>query len=180
MQNFSAKLLSGTADSQFVAQGALVDPVPGEARRGLVVARQFIPIEAFAYWIERGDLLDEIQRFAPRLAENRLSSLSLSQDPTGELQKTTGTGEWILIGSIIVAAVIFGGLLGADVLPLNVQWGAERVIRAITFVCLSAYAVFNFTWSVMHARSGRWGRAALAAVFGMLQVLFCIVLVNGA
>lgn len=174
MENFSARMLSGTADSQFVVQSAVVDPVPGEDRRGLVVARRFIPLDGFVYWVDRGDLLDEIRRFAPQVADNPLRAIPVAENQTG--QSENGKGQGVLIGSIIAGAVILGILMGSDLLPINVQWGIEKIIRVIIFVCIAIYAVFNLTWSVIYVRSGSWGRAALAALFGLMQVAFCILL----
>lgn len=37
-----------------------------DAQTRLIAERRFIPVDAFAYWLERGQLRDDLTRHAPR------------------------------------------------------------------------------------------------------------------
>lgn len=173
MENYSAKLLAGTADTQLTIHGAAIDAVPGEDRRPLVMARRFIPIEAFAYYFQNGNLLDDIRSFAPQIADQPFGDVELQAARPAE-QPTSSTGSNVMVVVIIVAAVALGLAMATDVLPENVQGMIAVALRVVILLCVAAYAVCNIAWTVSYARAGRWGKAALSALFAILQLLICL------
>ena len=180
MENYSAKLLAGTAETRITMQGVPMDFVPGEHRKGLVVDRKFIPAEAFAYYFDRGNLLADIRRYAPQIADDPLRDADLVATATETDQKPMGIAGWVALGSIVAVALTLGILMGTNSVPENVQRGAVTVIEGLIFLALGAYGVVNIVSSYNYARTGRWGRAALTAVFALLQVLICLaILGNG-
>lgn len=178
MENYSAKLLAGTADTQMIVHGAAVDAVPGEDRRPLVLARRFIPIEAFAYYVENGNLLEDIRRFAPQIADQPFGDVELQAARPHAEQTKSSTGSNVLVAVLLIAAVVLGIAMGTDVLPENVQGMLAIAFRVVILLCIAFYAVYNIVWTFSYAREGRWGKAALAAVFAIIQVLFCLAILG--
>lgn len=172
MDSFSAKLLSGTAETTLIVHGVPLDPVPGEQRRHLVQAKQFIPIEAFAYWFQHGDLLEEIRRYAPDAVEHAVRPVEAAPGEIATPRPSWATRDYFVV-AIVVGALALGLLMATNVLPVAVQRGIEKSLTGVIFVCLALYALANMYWTVGHVRNGRWGRAVLGLLFALIQILFC-------
>lgn len=103
----------------------------------LVAQQRWIPFESFAGWFERGKLLDEIRRYAPRLAEDYDR---VAPEFSAVLKRRR---KYLTIGCIL-AAVVVVALLGLTIAILA-SVPAGKTISFGTLMLILAQA----TWSIV-------------------------------
>jgi hypothetical protein len=109
----------------------------------LIAQHRFIPIEAFAYWLRRGNLLEVIGQHAPQLLSNRAGAAEVpGLRPPPKLSRTRLT----LIVAIIVLSMAAGALaaLNEDIQPVIVRVGEVMIILALTGSAVSN--VISWRW----------------------------------
>src|SRR5690606_19601184 len=104
-------------------------------RRNLIAARRFIPIDAFAHWLRRGDLRDVLREYAPTLM-TEAEAFAARVDRHAPTVTTSATAGVV----IVVLAAVFG--------ILSAVTGSEsRVVRVVAAVMAAALGILG-------ARSG--------------------------
>jgi len=141
-----------------------------DVRLQLIGEQRFIPIEAFAYWLKRGDLREAIARVAPDLESRTDPSggpVAGTQGP--ERLSTTRT---VLLVLVIVVLVGIG--VGLAFLPPETQRIAYRVLMVPVGLAFAIIATRNFVSAIQLFRARRWGGGLLWITLALVQG--CIVL----
>jgi hypothetical protein len=155
-----------------VVRGA---PLYDDERRRLLTEQRFIPIEAFAYWLHRGDLRDAVAGFAPHVfspaASAEVAALTGHRSP----QKLS-TGRLMLIVSVIGVAMAAGVAIAMQ--PALEQSIAVQALEAIVGVALGVIAIGNVMSAVHRVRARRYASGLLWAIVAGLQILIVLAMLG--
>lgn len=143
-----------------------------EDRLRLITARRFIPIEAFAYWLRRGDLRTVLTQWAPHVPIEGTSGAAGS--PTSpEPVPRQGRRSLLTIGVIVL---LVGGALALALALAGTQAAVLRFLLlpvALVFVLLAAR---NFSAAFRLVRIRHFWFALLWAAMAVVQVLVALTL----
>jgi len=143
-----------------------------DSRLQLITDRRFLPIEAFAYWLRRGDLRAVLDQWAPHVPHEGAGGAAGTADPT-EGARTSRRRSLLVSAAIVLLA---GGALALAFAPAGTRAAALRFLVlpvALAFVLLAAR---NFASAARLFRSGHAGFALLWAAVGAIQVLVAFTL----
>lgn len=127
----------------------------------LIAEHRFIPIEAFAHWLEHGDLRQVIEARVPTVA------VSESADTTAPERLTRGRVSLIVA---IIAAALAGGFALAVASPAT-QHRVERLFAIPVGLAMVAYAIVNGVAAARYLKRGNIGWFLLWAVMAVVQAL---------
>lgn len=156
--------LSGKGAERLAAASAITfhgSPLYDAERLDLIAARRFIPIEAFAYWLEHGDLR--------AILSDRVPALSAPGAWTPPQPTRLPRRRLALIVAIISAALGLGIVLAFS--SPQAQARAERLMGIPVAMAVAVYTVVNVGAAVRHLRAGRYAWAALWALMALVQAL---------
>jgi len=141
-----------------------------ESRLQLIDELRFIPIEAFAYWLKRGDLREILARVAPDLATRT--------DPAGGPVPGTQGPDRPSKSRIVLVVVLIGLLIGVSVglnfLPPDTQRVALKALLVPVGLAFAGNGARNFVAAIRLWRARRWGGGTLWLCLALVQA--CIVL----
>jgi hypothetical protein len=158
-----AERLAAAASVTF--QGAwLEDP----ERRALIMEQRLIPIEAFAYWIEHGDLR--------AILTARVPALSAPEAWRPPAPPKLPPWRVALIVAIILAAMGAGAVL-ALASPAT-QLRAQRILAIPAGLAIAVYALANAGAAVRFWRRGRYGWSVLWSAMAAVQALVVVAILG--
>lgn len=136
----------------------------------LIAEHRFMPIEAFAHWLEHGDLREALRAHVPALAT--------AEAFTPPAPEKISRGRWALIVAIIAAAMA-AGVAFAFASP-ETQARMDRIVAIPVGLAMLAYAVVNSVAAVRYLRSRNYGWFALWAALAIVQALVAVAIWSAA
>jgi hypothetical protein len=140
-----------------------------DARLQLIAARRFIPIEAFAYWLRRGDLRAVLKEWAPHLAADGAATTAGAAEPAPRAGKRP---VWLAV----VLVLLVGGAIAVAFLPAGTQAGVVRFLLGPVALVFVLMAVRNLTAAVRLLRSRHLWFALLWIALAAVQILVALLL----
>ena len=146
-----------------------------------ILLQRYVPLQSFAYWFRRGELLAQIQQHAPWLTDDLKG-----QEPSYEESKTRERRKLIWIFGIsavicLVAGVV--GLLNPELSPKHqavVNHGftaANHVVSWCLGIGLAGYAIYNLLAAWKFASRKQYGYAAMWLLMAIFQLLLLLTVI---
>lgn len=132
-----------------------------EEQQQLIAEHRFLPIEAFAYWLEHGDL-------RAVLAE-RVPALSVPEAFTPVAPPKLPRRTLAMIVAIIAAALAAG--IAAALASPETQARIDQIVAVPLGLAMVVYAVVNVVAAARYFRRGSYGWFALWGLLAIVQLL---------
>jgi hypothetical protein len=136
----------------------------------LIIEHRFIPIEAFAYWLEHGDLRQVLQ--------SRLSA-SVAFESAARVAPERLTGGRLALAGAIIAAALAGGV-GLALASPETQARAERILAIPIGLAMVAYVAANAVAAWRYLKHGNIGWFLLWASMAIVQALIAVAIWGAA
>ena len=151
-------------------------PLYDQEQQELIRAARYVPLQAFAWWFEHGDLLTNMRSHAPALFENFDREISAAKLARASNRRMI-IGISVLTVACLAVAVYFG-IYHPDALenPSVTSFGNKVLTVAgyLVAVVLGLYAVANILAVFQFAKARKFGMAAFWLVAAVVQFLLAI------
>jgi hypothetical protein len=154
--------------SQVAMRGA---PLYEAGRRQLLGEKRFIPFEAFAYWLDHGDLRQVQGQYAPDLLKN-----ARTVEAEGAGPPKLSTARIIAITAIIILSIGAGVLMA--LLPSSVNVHVFRILLGLLALAMALIATRNFLSAIYLFRARKFGSCLLWGSLAVVQVLVLLAIIG--
>lgn len=134
----------------------------------LIAEQRFIPVEAFAYWFDHGDLHAILAERVPSLSA---PEALVPSEPTKLTRRNL-----VITVAIIIAALAAGIVLAFA--TAETQARTEQLLAIPLALAMAVYGVANTAAAVRHLRGRRYGWFALWTALAIVQALIVVAIIG--
>lgn len=144
----------------------------------LIDARRYMPLKPFGYWLDHGDLAEELVARAPWLATDVAAAVAEQLDPPRRHFLADAEGQPLprrkLLALVAVIALAIGLGIVAELGPTGLSVGITQGLSALAGLALAGFALLNFVAAARCFRIGQWWPGLLWAALAVMMTLVAL------